>query len=67
MAQFGMQAPAGRQKKASGLNVYTALAALACVSLAVACAVIFMYGSRVGKDGNALGLQEPGKIQLPKP
>lgn len=66
MAQFGMQSPAGRQKKASGLNVYTALAALACISLAVACAVVFVYGSRVGLNGAAWGLQEPGKIQLPK-
>ncbi len=66
MAQFGMQAPAGRQKKASGLNVYTALAALACVSLAVACAVVFMYGSRIGKDGQAWSIQEEGNIKLPK-
>ncbi len=66
MAQFGMQAPAGRQKKASGLNVYTALAALACVSLAVACAVVFMYGSRIGKDGQAWSIQEEGSIKLPK-
>ncbi|GDY00536.1 hypothetical protein LBMAG48_29390 [Phycisphaerae bacterium] len=66
MAQFGMQSPTGRQKKASGLNVYTAMAALACVSLAIACAVVFVYGSRVGKDGQAWGLQDPKKIQLPK-
>lgn len=66
MAQFGMQAPAGRQKKASGLNVYTALAALACVSLAIACAVVFMYGSRIGKDGQAWSLQDEGSIKLPK-
>lgn len=66
MAQFGMQAPAGRQKKASGLNVYTALAALACVSLAVACAVVFMYGSRIGKDGQSWSIQEEGNIKLPK-
>jgi hypothetical protein len=66
MATFGMQSPAGRAKKASGINVYTGLAALACICLAIACAVVFMYGSKIGKGGQAWGLQDKGNIVLPK-
>jgi hypothetical protein len=64
MAQFGMQMPASK-KKASGLNVYTFLSMVACVALAAACAVMFMYGSKVGPNGKAWELQQVGKISLP--
>jgi negative regulator of sigma E activity len=65
MSQFGMQMPSSRGKKGSGLSIYTAMAAVACVCLAVACAVLFVYGSRIGTDGQPFGIQEKGKIRLP--
>jgi hypothetical protein len=65
MSQFGMQMPAAR-RKASTLNVYTALAALAMVSLAAACYVVFKESAKISPDGSPFSLQEAGKIKLPK-
>lgn len=64
MSQFGMQMPASRAKKGSGLSIYTAMAAVACVCLAVACAVLFVYGSRIGVGGQPFGIQKQGAISL---
>jgi hypothetical protein len=47
------------------MDVYTALAFMAVIALAVACVVVWMAAGRVGKDGSAFSLQEPGKITLP--
>ncbi len=63
MAQFGMQMPASR-KKASGITVYTVMAIVSCICLAAACAVMFLFGGKVGPSGNAFGFQETGKITL---
>lgn len=63
--QFGMQMPAGARKRGGGPNVYTAMAVFACVVLAAACVVMFIFAGRVGKGGNAFALQERGNIQLP--
>lgn len=65
MSQFGMQMPASR-RKASTLNVYTALAALAMVALAAACYVVFNESSKLSPDGSPFSMQEEGKIKFAK-
>lgn len=64
MSQFGMQMPGARAKRSAAPDVYTALAAAATIFLAIACVVMFQMGAKVGPDGNAFGLQEPGNIKL---
>lgn len=64
MSQFGMQMPGGRAQRAASPDVYTGLLFLAVAALATACVVVYMQAAKVGKDGNAIGLQEPGKIQI---
>lgn len=64
MAQFGMRLPGGQTARSSGLDVYTTLAFLSVIALLIATVAMFFAASRVGKDGNAFGMQEVGKIQL---
>jgi len=64
MGQFGMQLPGGRLKRGASPDVYTALAALAVAFLLAAIGVMFVAGGKVGKDGQAWGLQEEGKVVL---
>jgi hypothetical protein len=64
MSQFGMQVPGGRIKRGASADVYTGLAAVAVLFLIAAVVVMFTAASKVGK-GSPIGLQEPGKIQLP--
>lgn len=59
--QFGMQMPGGRGAGGSSLDVYTGLLLLAVVALGVACAVVFLQGGKIGKDGSAIGLHEEGQ------
>jgi hypothetical protein len=66
MSQFGMQMPGGKGKRGSSLDVFTVLAFLSVVFLAVACGVMWFAASKVGKDGNAFELQEKGRISLSK-
>ncbi len=67
MSQFGMQMPGGRAKRSDSANVYSALAFIAFVALAVACAYMWQAGAMIAKDGNPLtGLQQKGRIVLPK-
>lgn len=63
MSQFGMQVP-GKARRAGGPDVYTALAAVACLCLAAACAVMFVNGSKVGVNGNCFSIQTTGDIKL---
>jgi hypothetical protein len=63
MSQFGMQMPAGR-KRAASPDVYTGLAVIAVVFLAVATAVMWQAAGKVGKSGSQFELQEPRNIQL---
>ncbi len=65
MSQFGMQMPGGRAKRGSSLDVFTVLAFLSVVMLAIACGVMWVAASKVGKDGNAFEMQEKGRISLP--
>jgi hypothetical protein len=64
MSQFGMQMPGGRMRRGATPDVYTGLMALAVVALVAACAMVYMQGAKVGKDGSAIGLQEPDRIAL---
>lgn len=67
MSQFGMQMPGGRARRTDTANVYSALAFIAFVALAVACGYMWQAGAMIAKDGNPLtGLQEKGRIDLPK-
>lgn len=67
MSQMGMQMPGGmRVRRGSSPDVYTALAAVACVCLGTAIAFVYQGASKVGKDGSALGMQEAHKIVLKK-
>ena len=67
MSQIGMQMPGAGSRRA-GPNVYTGLLFAALVSLAAACAYLGIYAMpAVGKDGDAFGLQEPGKITIKDP
>ncbi|MCC6285614.1 MAG: hypothetical protein IT439_10010 [Phycisphaerales bacterium] len=64
MSDFGMRMPGGRAKRAAGVDVYTGLMGLAVAFLLLACVVLYMQGSKIGKDGSAIGIQEPGKIVI---
>jgi hypothetical protein len=66
MSQFGMQMPGGRARRTDSANVYSALAFIAFLALAVACGYMWRAGASIAKDGNPLtGLQERGSIRLP--
>lgn len=66
MSQMGMQIP-GARRRSTSLDIYTGLGFLAVVFLIVACVVVWQAASKVGKDGDALSLQEPGRISIKKP
>lgn len=67
MSQFGMQVPGGRVRRSASADVYTALAAVAVIFLVAAVVVMYFAGSKVGKDGSPIGLQDPTSIKLPAP
>ena len=66
MSQFGMQMPGGRAKRGNSLDIFTAMAAMACVCLVVACAVAFVAAGKVSPDGTPFAQQETKKIQFKK-
>ncbi len=66
MSQFGMQMPGGQMQRGPTLTVYTGLLALAAVALVAASLFVYMQAAKVGKNGDAFGLQETGKIELKK-
>lgn len=63
MSQFGMQMPS-KARRGSSPDVYSALIVLAAIALAVACVVMWFAASKVGKGGNAFGLQDTTKIEF---
>lgn len=69
MSQFGMQMPTTRMKRGASMDAITVLVGLAFVCLAAACIVVFLAGSKVGKDGSVFGLQGkgPGEIKIQQP
>ncbi len=66
MSQFGMQMPAGRVRRGPSIDAMTAIAGFAVLCLAAACIVMWSAGSKVGKGGFVFGIQDAGKIDLPK-
>ncbi|MDX9911853.1 MAG: hypothetical protein RBS39_08485 [Phycisphaerales bacterium] len=66
MSQFGMQMPGGKARGGASPDVYSGLLFASVIALAAACAVMWMYGSRVGKDGSPIGLQDQARIQIPQ-
>ena len=67
MSQFGMQMPGGRARKSDSMNVYSALAFVAFVALAVACGYMWQAGTMLAPPGSnpITGLQKAGDIRLP--
>lgn len=59
MSQMGMNLPGATRRRGATMDVYTGLLFVAVVALIAACAVVFVQGSIIGKDGNAFGLQDP--------
>lgn len=64
MSRYGMQMPGGQARRGASPDIYTGLLAVAFVALAVAIGFVWVEGSKLGKDGNPLGLQESGRVQL---
>lgn len=58
MGQMGMNLPGGMRKRSASMDMYTGLLFVAVVALAAACVVVYVNGSKIGKDGNAFGMQE---------
>lgn len=58
MSQFGMQMPGGRARRGGSPDVYSAMAFAAVIFLAAACVFVYLAASKVGKDGNAFGMQD---------
>jgi hypothetical protein len=64
MTQFGMQMPGGQQARRAQPDVYTGLMLVAFVALSAATAFVYLAGTRVGPDGNALALQQQNSVSL---
>lgn len=64
--QFGMRMPGGRARSAPEIDIYTGLMFIAVVLLLMATVVVYLQGSKLGKDGQAWSLQEDGRVQLPQ-
>ncbi len=64
MSQFGMQMPGGRQRATPTPDLFTGLLFLAFVFLVVAIVVVYIQGSKIGPDGNALAVHDEGTIRL---
>ena len=66
MSRFGMQMPGGRVHRGASPDVYTALAVLATLALLTACVFVYVQGSKLSPKGDAISIQEPGRITLPQ-
>ena len=64
MTQFGMQMPGGQQVRRAQPDVYTGLMLVAFVALAAATVFVYLAGTSVGPDGNALKLQDERNVRL---
>lgn len=64
MSQFGMQMPAAKAKRGASPDVYTALVVAAFAFLFAACWVMYVSGTKVGKDGKFWELQDPKSIKI---
>ena len=63
MSQFGMQMPGGQTVRRAQPDVYTGLMLVAFLTLAAATVFVYLAGTTVGPDGNAMALQE-GAVRL---
>ncbi len=66
MSQFGMQMPGGRARRGSSPDVFTGLAALAVVFMAVACFAMYTAASKMSPKGSPFEFQDPKKITFQK-
>ena len=67
MSQFGMQMPGGGQSNKSAPDVFTALMFIGVVAMGVAIGMLWINGDKLSpKEGNALSIQEEGRIQISK-
>lgn len=66
MTQMGMNMPGGIRRRGPEMNVYTGLLAFAVVTLAIACVILWMQGSKIGGNGNPLELQVKDKVVFSK-
>jgi hypothetical protein len=66
MSQMGLNLPGGARRRGPEMDVYTGLLAFAVVALAVASVFVFLQGSKLGKDGSALAVQEAGQLSFGK-
>lgn len=64
MSQMGMAMPGGRRKRGGGPDVYTGLLFLAVAALGVATFLMYQAAVEVGPQGNPIGEQQPGRIEL---
>lgn len=58
MSQFGMQMPAGAAQRGPTMNVYTGLLFVAVMALLAACVYVYIQGTAIGPEGNALGVHK---------
>ena len=66
MSQFGMQMPGGRMRRGPTPDVYTALTLVAVLALLAACIFVYVQGSKVSPKGDAISIQEAGRVTLPQ-
>lgn len=60
MSQAGLQMPGARTVRRPQLNVYTALAFIACVILAIACGIVWQASVKLSPEQ---GLTAPFAVQ----
>lgn len=65
MGRLGMQLPGAVRRATPVPNIYTALVFAAVVALTAACIVVWVNGSRIGPEGNALGVHPPASEGRP--
>lgn len=65
MGQLGMQMPGSQGSRGSSMNVYTGLLFVAFVALIGACGLVYMHGSKIGKDGKPWQIQAQGSVAHP--
>ncbi|MBA4120841.1 MAG: hypothetical protein C0513_09155 [Isosphaera sp.] len=62
MGQIGLNLPGGQIRRGAQMNLYTGLLLVAVVALAAACVMVYVQGSKLGKDGSAIGIQQRGQL-----
>ena len=55
MSQLGMNLPGGARRRPQ-MTVYTGMLFIAVVSLATACAMVFLAGQKIGPGGDDRGM-----------